>query len=538
MFPGARHQVGNPVDSNSTRELAAIMFSDIAGYTLIMGHDEAKAIRALSEHRELLRSLIPKFNGRMLGEIGDGTLSSFHSATDAVNCARELQTALMDDSELRLRIGIHVGDVVFSNNNVVGDGVNVASRIHALAPPGGICVSDHVFDEIRNKPGMAATYLGEKKLKNVGHPIRVYTLDTTASSSRGENKFAGIVRRTTQRLPSLRTFSIASVGTALVGYFLYSAFYVEIATALLIYVPRMLPVRIHQKIGYCTTSDGVRIAYGTVGKGPPVVIAIGWMTHLTRGNGSPTYDSDFLESVGAAHHLVVEYDGRGCGLSERGLRDYSLEPRVRDLEAVVDALKLRRFTLYGVSSGGPATIAYAARHPERVTRIILYDTYARSLDPNSESSKQLMTPAERQREQAIALVESGWNNPAYREMFTSLLMPNGSEIDKRFLNEMVRISETPEDARAFLLAGQDIDVSALAAQIKAPTLIIHVRGDQVIPFAAGADLAALIPGARLIPIEGDDHISVPGDGEGEQIDQAVRPFLDQDLEPTNVSANR
>ena len=119
----------------------------------------------------------------MLGEIGDGTLSSFHSATDAVNCAREVQAALVDDSELRLRIGIHVGDMVFSNNNVVGDGVNVASRIHALAPPGESCVSEHVFDEIRNKPGMAAIYLGEKSLKNVGRPIRVYTLATTASSS-------------------------------------------------------------------------------------------------------------------------------------------------------------------------------------------------------------------------------------------------------------------------------------------------------------------------------------------------------------------
>jgi len=268
----------NPADSNSTRELAAIMFSDIAGYTLIMGRDEAKAIRALSEHRELLRSLLPKFNGRMLGEIGDGTLSSFHSATDAVNCAHQLQAALVNDSELRLRIGIHVGDVVFSANNVVGDGVNVAWRIHALAPPGGICVSEHVFDEIRNKPGMAATYLGEKSLKNVSRPIRVYILANTASSGRGENSagsaFARVAHRTALRLPSLRTFSLASVGTALVGYLLYSTFYVELATAFLIYYPRMLPVRVHEKIGYCMTSDGVRIAYGTIGSGPPVVFVL------------------------------------------------------------------------------------------------------------------------------------------------------------------------------------------------------------------------------------------------------------------------
>ena len=531
--------MGNLADSNSTRELAAIMFSDIAGYTLIMGRDEAKAIRALHEHRELLRLLLPKFNGRMLGEIGDGTLSSFHSATDAVNCAQELQAALVDDSELRLRIGIHVGDVVFSNNNVVGDGVNVASRIHALAQPGGICVSDHVFDEICNKPGMTAKYLGEKRLKNVSRPVRVYTL--AASSSRDAklagSAFAGLAHRATSRLPSLRTFSLGSVGAALVGYLLYSTFYVEIATALLIYVPRILPTRLHQKIGYCMTSDGVRIAYGTIGNGPPVVIVVGWGTHLTRGWGSPTYSNDFLESVGP-HHSVVQYDGRGSGLSERGLRDYSLEPRVRDLEAVVDTLKLRRFALYGVSAGGTATIAYAARHPDRVTRIVFYDTYARALEPNSEAARQSMTPALRQQAQTMALVKGGWNNPAYRDLFTNLLMPNGSEIDKRFFNEEMRISGTPEDVDAFLSATGNVDVSALARQIKAPTLIIQIRGDQVVPFVAATDLASLIPGARLVPIEGIDHISVSGDGEDEQIDQAVRPFLDQDLEPTTARADR
>src|SRR5712671_4426623 len=159
-----------------TRELAAIMFSDIAGYSTIMGRDEHTALRTLTEHRELLRTLLPKYNGRMLGEIGDGTLTSFHSALDAVNCAREMQTALKDDPELRVRIGIHIGDVLFSADNVWGDGVNVASRIHALAAPGGICMSAHVYDEIRNKPGMRAKYLGQKNLKNISRPIGVYAL--------------------------------------------------------------------------------------------------------------------------------------------------------------------------------------------------------------------------------------------------------------------------------------------------------------------------------------------------------------------------
>jgi class 3 adenylate cyclase len=161
--------------SNLTRELAAIMFSDVVGYTAIMGRDEQQALRALKDHRELLRLLLPKFSGRMVGEIGDGTLTSFHSAIDAVNCAREVQASLQQDQpDLKVRIGIHSGDVVFSDNTVLGDGVNVASRIHALAPPGGICVSASIYDEVRDRPGTRFKDLGEQKLKNVSRPIRVY----------------------------------------------------------------------------------------------------------------------------------------------------------------------------------------------------------------------------------------------------------------------------------------------------------------------------------------------------------------------------
>src|SRR6266404_1539916 len=159
------------------------MFSDVVGYTAIMGRDEQQALRALKDHRELLRTLLPKFNGRMVGEIGDGTLTSFHSAIDAVNCAREVQASLQAQPELKVRIGIHLGDVVFSNNTVLGDGVNVASRIHALAAPGGICVSANVYDEIRNKPGTRVKDLGEQRLKNVSRPIRVYALATTADQN-------------------------------------------------------------------------------------------------------------------------------------------------------------------------------------------------------------------------------------------------------------------------------------------------------------------------------------------------------------------
>jgi len=166
----------DPLAANPTRELAAIMFSDIVGYTALMGRDEREGLRAVHEHRAHLRAVLPQFNGRLIGEIGDGTLSSFHSAVDAVHCARELQATLVEDPELRLRIGIHVGDVVFTDKTVLGDGVNIASRIHELAPPGGCCISERVYEEIRNKPEIQVKDLGEQHLKNVARPIRAYAL--------------------------------------------------------------------------------------------------------------------------------------------------------------------------------------------------------------------------------------------------------------------------------------------------------------------------------------------------------------------------
>ena len=175
--------ISEPVSGSQRRELAAIMFSDVVGFTAMMGRDESKGVRAIADHRERLRALLPRFNGRLVGEIGDGTLSSFHSVIDAVECARKLQATVEEDTELRLRIGIHVGDVLFTDNTVLGDGVNVASRIHALAPPGGICISQRVYDDIRNKPEIRVKDLGERHLKNVTDPIRLYLITPSAQAA-------------------------------------------------------------------------------------------------------------------------------------------------------------------------------------------------------------------------------------------------------------------------------------------------------------------------------------------------------------------
>ena len=160
------------------RKLAAIVFTDIVGFTELMGRDEAKAMALLKQNRALLRPIVDNFKGEWLKEIGDGVLISFPSAVMAVTCALEIQRILAHNPDLTLRIGIHVGDVIKQDGDVFGDGVNIASRLEPLAEPGGICVSERVHEDIRNKPEISTAFQEEQLLKGVEKPIKVYSIFT------------------------------------------------------------------------------------------------------------------------------------------------------------------------------------------------------------------------------------------------------------------------------------------------------------------------------------------------------------------------
>ena len=158
------------------RKLAAVMFTDIIGYTALMSGDEKAALALLQKNRELQKSLAEKYNGEFLKEMGDGTLLCFQSALDAVQCAIEIQKETKDEPDLNLRIGIHLGDLVFKDGDVFGDGVNVASRVEALAGKGEVFISENVNQSVKNQPGIDAQFIGEKRLKNVDNPLKIYRL--------------------------------------------------------------------------------------------------------------------------------------------------------------------------------------------------------------------------------------------------------------------------------------------------------------------------------------------------------------------------
>ena len=159
-----------------SRQLAAIMFTDIVGYTALMSEDEQRAFELLKKNRRVQRPVIEKFNGRWLKEIGDGVLASFSTISDAVNCALEIQEICKNEKDLKLRIGIHQGEVVFEENDVFGDGVNVASRLEPLAPIGGIVVSESVHRNVQNKPGIETKFVREEDLKGVKDPVKIYQI--------------------------------------------------------------------------------------------------------------------------------------------------------------------------------------------------------------------------------------------------------------------------------------------------------------------------------------------------------------------------
>jgi tetratricopeptide (TPR) repeat protein len=160
------------------RRLAAIMFTDIVGYSALMSRDEKIALQILDKNRELQHAALKRFHGEFIKEIGDGTLSIFQSSWEAVSCAIELQSTLNEAAYYQLRIGIHIGDIVASDKDVFGDGVNIASRIQALCDPGGILISEKVYDDIRNKSSITAECIGEKELKNIDQPVRIYAISS------------------------------------------------------------------------------------------------------------------------------------------------------------------------------------------------------------------------------------------------------------------------------------------------------------------------------------------------------------------------
>ena len=257
-----------------------------------------------------------------------------------------------------------------------------------------------------------------------------------------------------------------------------------------------------QKVGFCSTIDGVRLAYATSGTGPPLVKASNWLTHLDYDWDSPVWSPWW--SALSRNHTLVRYDERGCGLSDWdvGADSFTLEAWVRDLETVVDALGLERFPLLGISQGGPIALTYAARHPERVSHVVVYGTCARATWARADDARRRELTALGE----LIKVSWGSDQPGFRQVYDAKFLPDGPLELWRAFDELQRRSTSARNAYRLWRSFGSLDCAEAARKVTAPTLILHSSDDLVWSFAEAEELHSLVPGSRLVRLESRNHI--------------------------------
>lgn len=284
------------------------------------------------------------------------------------------------------------------------------------------------------------------------------------------------------------------------------------------------PVRtrsnVEQRVYFTKSFDGAQIAFAIAGNGPPLVKEPTFMSQLEYDWESPIW-RHWLEEF-TREHTLIRYDKRGTGLSDWNVTDLSFAAWVRDLEAVVNAIGLQEFSLFANSQGGAVAVAYAAQHPEKVNRLLLFGAYARGWLHRELTDEQI-----EEEKLLVSLMRIGWGreNPAFRQVFATQLRPDASAEELRALDELMRISTSPENAARLESEMHRTDIRALAPLVTTPTLVLHARRDAAVPFEEGRLLASLIPKAEFVALESKNHLPTENEPAWNKFVSAFRRFL-------------
>jgi class 3 adenylate cyclase/pimeloyl-ACP methyl ester carboxylesterase len=464
--------------NESERRLAAVFVADMVGFSRLMEIDEQGTLERLRGHRvDLIDPLIKQHHGRIVKTTGDGVLTEFVSVVDAVECAIAIQesmvvreAATIADSRIQYRIGVNLGDVVVDEGDIFGDGVNIAARLEGICQPGGVCVADVVYQSVEHQLHTRFRDLGPQSVKNISRAIHAWQWEPTLS-------------------------------------------------------PDVLPDAPQawdpdtQEIKFATSSDGVTIAYASVGSGPPLVKAPNWMNHLQYDWKSPVW-RHLMQELSRSRTLV-RFDQRGTGLSDREVDEISHEAFVRDLETVVDAVGLERFPLLGISQGCSISVRYAYQNPDRVSGLILYGGYAQG------QSTRTTTDSEDLAEAKLAIIRHGWgrDDPSFRQFFTNVFMPEATPDQMKWFNDLQRMSTEGEMAMRIARANGQVDITDILPKVDVPALVLHVREDGQVPFEQGRLMASLLPNARFVPLEGRNHLMLEDEPAWTRFVAEVQGFL-------------
>jgi len=285
---------------------------------------------------------------------------------------------------------------------------------------------------------------------------------------------------------------------------------------------------VHQRIHIARTPDDVCLAWTRSGPadgraGPTLVKASNWLTHVRRDPDSPVW-RHWLAFLGG-YYDYVRFDERGCGQSDREVADVSDRHWLSDLETVVDAAGLDRpFVLLGMSQGSAACVRYCLAHPERVSKLVLYGGYARGAAVRGGTNQEHYRAV-------MEMVRLGWgrDNPVFRQAFTARFVPQGTHEQLDWFNELCRETVTPDMALRLLEARGSTDITALLPQVRVPTLVLHARHDEVVPFSEGRALASAIPGAEFVELDSHNHVLLAHE-------PAWQAFQDALLEFTGVAS--
>ena len=435
-----------------TRRLAAILSLDAVGFTAGMAAAPQATLAAVNALlRDVVRPAAAAEGGRIVKLTGDGALIAFPAAGAALAAAARIQTEAAE-APLRLRAGIHAGDVIERDGDLFGDAVNLAVRLQAEAAPGGVMISRLVADLAGPVPGVALRPEGPRRLRGAAAPIDTLSIDPDGGAA--EARRARLARA--------------------------------------------------QEVRFAAAPDGTRLAWTAIGQGRTLVKAPNWIHHLELDWEVP-WSAALLDAL-AARGRLIRFDARGNGLSDRDPPGYSLDLFADDLGAVWDAAGADRAPIVAVSQGCAVAVAHAVRRPGQVSGLVLIGGFAQGRARRSADEAAAARAVQ-------AMIAAGWTEPppSVRDLFALTILPDAAREDRLRAADLMREMISAEAFAATRAATDAFDVTDLLAQVRCPTLVLHCRHDRLQPIEQGRRLAAGIAGARFVTLPSRNHVLVDYD---------------------------